>query len=230
MDPKNLVHLLDSANFNGISFFVIYKADQGGRGGRVVKGGRGDLWGGGDRGGRGSRGSYVEIIYYNYNKKWQKRPDWPDLQDTDKTNITLEINICKEENIVCNFHLWYENLKIIWVLLDNQSTVDIVCNSGIITNIRESPHPKNIRSHGRTRTATHISNLTGYPHLVYFDLDEIENILSLSKVRDVHRVTYDSKNCNVFTINPHTVKSISSSVAKYYTIMIPLIISCSPSL
>ena len=82
--------------------------------------------------------------------------------------------------------------------------MNICSNANLLTNIRKAKHPKVISSHGGTKTVDMEGDLRGYPNHVYYNEEGIANILSLSKVKETFRVTYDSDNGNIFTVNtPH---------------------------
>jgi len=71
----------------------------------------------------------------------------------------------------------------------------------MLTNIHPTIITMTIRSHRGTQSTNLIRDLAGYLDPVYFDPEVIANILSLSTVKKYHRVTYDSKGTNNFTIN-----------------------------
>ena len=99
------------------------------------------------------------------------------------------------------FCLRYSNLKNLWILLDNQSTVDIFCNGKLLKNISVTENQMTIRSHRGTKTTNLIGDLQSYSNPVYYDPEEIANILLISNVIKQHRITYDSKGSDTFTIN-----------------------------
>lgn len=84
-----------------------------------------------------------------------------------------------------------------WVLLDNQSTVDVFYNRKLLVNIRESNHHMNIHCNAGVTTMSLVGDLPGYGE-VWFHENGIANILSLARVKEKYHVTYDSKNGNNF--------------------------------
>ena len=199
-DPKNLACLLDGTHFDGLLFFTNNKPNRdrpargglgggrsGGRGGREIITGRGR------RGGRGP----TDMVCYKcgipgHNSNEGKCP--PD--NTAETNLTMDTNDTdnREEFNFTTLALRHNKLKNSWILLDNQSTVDFFSNASLLTNIRKVQHPKVIRSHRGTKITDIKGDLPGHPNLFYYDEEGAVNILSLSKVKETFRVTYDSEN------------------------------------
>jgi hypothetical protein len=73
-------------------------------------------------------------------------------------------------------------------------------NSNMISNIRPSPQPICVRTNGGHQISTHIGDLTNIG-VVWYNPDSIANILSLSEVRRVCRVTMDTKKEPSITIH-----------------------------
>jgi hypothetical protein len=88
-----------------------------------------------------------------------------------------------------------------WILLDNQSTVNVFSNKNLLRNIRTTNRMMNILCNaGMTRTNM-IGDLPGYDGEVWFNPKGIANILSLSDVEKHHRVTYNSSAEKSFIVN-----------------------------
>jgi hypothetical protein len=79
-----------------------------------------------------------------------------------------------------------------WILLDNQSTVNVFSNRSLLKNIRTANRVMNILCNaGVTRTSM-VGDLPGYDGKVWYNPKGIADILSLSDLEKHHRVTYDS--------------------------------------
>jgi hypothetical protein len=86
-----------------------------------------------------------------------------------------------------------------YILLDNQSTVDVFYNEQMLKNIHESGATVNIRTNaGNSRTSLR-GHLPGYGD-VWYDPNGIANILSLARVEKQCRVTYDTDAGGVFVV------------------------------
>jgi hypothetical protein len=92
-----------------------------------------------------------------------------------------------------------------YLLLDNQSTVDQIANPDLLTNIRKSQKP--IVAHCNAgKTKTDLEGKLGDMR-VHHNPKSITNVLSLHLVKQKHRVTYNSWDCDgVFVV--HTPKGV----------------------
>jgi hypothetical protein len=79
-----------------------------------------------------------------------------------------------------------------WILLDNQSTVDVFCSKWLLKNIRELPDVCRISCNAGVVIVKMIGDLPGYPAPIWYHPDGIANILSLFRVTEHCRVQYDS--------------------------------------
>jgi hypothetical protein len=87
-----------------------------------------------------------------------------------------------------------------WILLDNQSTVDVFYNRRLLRNIREADSWMDIHCNAGITSTYLQGDLPGYG-TVWFHKDGIANILSLSKTAAKHHVTYGSRNGNEFRVH-----------------------------
>ena len=79
-----------------------------------------------------------------------------------------------------------------WILLDNQSTVDVFHNAKLLRNIRKSPTFMDIHCNAGVTSTNLIGDLPGYG-TVWLHPNGIANILSLARVCEHgHKVVYDS--------------------------------------
>jgi len=78
-----------------------------------------------------------------------------------------------------------------WMLIDSQATCDVFCNKSLLTNIRDASCTLNIHTNTGVGQTTLIGDLRGYGTVWYYPKG-IANILSLAKVAERYRVTYDS--------------------------------------
>ena len=83
------------------------------------------------------------------------------------------------------------------MLLDSESTVDIIANKAMVSNIKISESPITIRCNAGLRQAEYTANLNGYGR-VYYDSRAIANILSLYHSTRKYRVVFDREAGNYF--------------------------------
>jgi hypothetical protein len=78
-----------------------------------------------------------------------------------------------------------------WVLLDSQSTISVFNNENLVVDIRPSDEHMYAFTNGGHQVSTEVANITNLG-TVWFNRDLVANILSLSQVRRVCKVTMDS--------------------------------------
>ena len=108
-----------------------------------------------------------------------------------------------------------------WTLLDNQSTVDVFSNPAFLMQIHQVSKGLRIFSTGGSTTTDWIGLLPNYGW-VWFHPKGIANILSLAKVKNKFRVTYDSSVDNLFHVHLSDTRKRSfkeSSKGLYYSDM-----------
>jgi hypothetical protein len=88
-----------------------------------------------------------------------------------------------------------------WILLDNQSTVNLFSNKELLTNIRTTDRVINIRCNAGVMRTSMIGDLPGYDGEVWYNPKGIANIFSLSDVEKYHQVTYDSRAEKAFVVH-----------------------------
>jgi hypothetical protein len=77
------------------------------------------------------------------------------------------------------FHQQEQVLPQEWILLNNQSTVDIFCNKALLKNVREVKKVMNIICNAGVTRTNMVGDLEGYG-TVWYNAKGIANILSLS--------------------------------------------------
>jgi hypothetical protein len=87
-----------------------------------------------------------------------------------------------------------------WILLDNQSKVDVFYNHRLLKHIREVDTWMDIHCNAGATSTNLQGEMPGYG-TVWYHKDGIANILSLSKTAAKHRVTYDSTDGNDFKVH-----------------------------
>ena len=88
----------------------------------------------------------------------------------------------------------------LWVLLDNQSTVNIFFNGRLLRNIRTVKRKLTIYSTGGKSMTRQVGDLPGFGE-VWYHPEGIANILSLALVKKLFRITYDSHSDNTFHVH-----------------------------
>jgi len=94
------------------------------------------------------------------------------------------------------------------ILLNNQSTVDLFCNSRLVSSIWTINHSMTIHGNGGSLTTYQKAHVKSYGD-VWFNDCVITNVLSLKKVWEKFNVMYDGKkDCSVFTVHKPDGKQV----------------------
>jgi hypothetical protein len=107
------------------------------------------------------------------------------------------------------------------ILLYSQSTMDLFCNSVLVSNISKSRSNMQLKSNGGTMVVTRKAMMEGYNKTVWFSTRAITNIIALFNLIDQYRVTYDSDDlmCVVHRESeskPNMEFKMHKSVLQYY--------------
>ena len=124
--------------------------------------------------------------------------------DGDKINLGDELkDLLGNQTTISTEHIMQqskgESICKDWLLLDNQSTVDVFANGRLLTDIQEVPIFLKILSTGGISKTNKIGYLNGYGW-VWYHKDGIANILSLARVKNKFRITFDSGSDNMFHV------------------------------
>jgi hypothetical protein len=114
------------------------------------------------------------------------------MYGSDNNNITLTHNFVFSQP-------QGRNIPRTWMLLDNQSTVDVFVNSDLLRNIRNLSCHLDLHCNAGTRRIHTVGDLPGYG-TVWYDPDGISNILSMSRVIQKYHVSFDSEQGNTFIV------------------------------
>ena len=78
-----------------------------------------------------------------------------------------------------------------WILLDNQSKIDLFCNPELLANVRVSTSSMKVNCNAGSQVTNLVGDLRGYRPF-WYDLYGIANILSFKRVREKYEVQYES--------------------------------------
>ena len=89
----------------------------------------------------------------------------------------------------------------IWLLLDSCSTVNLISDKDLLTDIHPVPHSLQVRCNAGTVVIDHQGYLGGYPEPVWFNPNGIANLMSLHNVQRYYQVILNTTKDNAFYIN-----------------------------
>jgi hypothetical protein len=87
-----------------------------------------------------------------------------------------------------------------WVLLDNQSTVNIFYNKALLKDITVTTRCMQVRCNAGWTVTNQIGHLPGYPSEVWYNPNGIANIISLADAEKYFHVRYDSVQEKAFVV------------------------------
>jgi hypothetical protein len=78
------------------------------------------------------------------------------------------------------------------ILLDSQSTMNLFCNTSLVSKISKSRSNMRLKINGGTMVVTRKATMEGYNKTVWFSTRAITNIIAPHNLIDQYRVTHDS--------------------------------------
>ena len=88
-----------------------------------------------------------------------------------------------------------------WLLLDSCSTVNLISDKDLLTDIHPVPHSLQVRCNAGSVVIDHQGYLGSYPEPVWFNPEGIANLMSLHNVQQYYQVTLNTTEDNAFYIN-----------------------------
>ena len=80
------------------------------------------------------------------------------------------------------------------IILDNQSTLDIICNKNLTSTIKNLDKKISVQENGGTLTIKYKARMPVYSDETWYSKDEISNIISMKNIIRQYCVIYDSDN------------------------------------
>jgi hypothetical protein len=121
-------------------------------------------------------------------------------EDVDCPDDELVFNMTGIEKDMDQGRVGAKSIPKTWILLDSQSTIDLACNPALLTDIHHVDQCLTIRCNAGKTTTHWRGTMSGYGEVWYYPAG-IANILSLSRVKDKFRVTFDSAADNAFHVH-----------------------------
>jgi len=155
---------------------------------------------------KGSSGiNKLRILCYKCKQQGRYAKDCPDTDTSSQTGTSNQATgttilvpgiASGEFDQFDGFHFLknhHEQVPSTWLLLDNQSTIDVINNASVLKNISKSTTTMNIHCNAGVASTSLVGNLPGYSK-VWYHPKGITNILSLSHIiKKGYHVTFDSK-------------------------------------
>jgi hypothetical protein len=114
------------------------------------------------------------------------------------TDETSTVERDQEWQFACLAHVGYDLSNSL--LLDSCSSEHLMCNKDMVHNIKQAPKQLDMASNGGNIVTQHQADMNKAGK-VWFNKDAIANILSLGKLADKYRITFDSAVENAFNIH-----------------------------
>lgn len=163
------------------------------------------------------KNNYEHPIVHSISEKYKNYHKYS-IVDSNSRNLpkihppTLTDKLFSYEHIHYLFVKWYDEVRATiqpkedkrkidksWILLDIQSTMDLLFNPKFLKNIRQVDEKLVVRCDtGKIRTSL-VGILPGYSTIWYYE-DGIANILSLYRVSSTLHVQYDSHIADTFVV------------------------------
>ena len=112
------------------------------------------------------------------------------------------------------FVLQQDGLPKEWLLLDSCSTVDIVSNIDLLTDVHTVDTPTWVRCNAGRVQLRQQGYLGDYPHPVWYNPKGVANILSLNNVTNHYRVTMDTSYSKELIVHRHDGSTIVFSPSR----------------
>ena len=113
-------------------------------------------------------------------------------EEDDETPYVSEFTFVNiEKDKAFGFHQSSNLIPSSWILLDSQSTVSVFKNKRLLHDIRDSPTTLRVHTNGGTQLSHQIGTVKNFGD-VWFNPESLANILSMSEVSKICRITMDT--------------------------------------
>ena len=86
-----------------------------------------------------------------------------------------------------------------WILLDNQSSVDLFCNPNLVKDIHESKETLFLHTNDGVIKTNMKATVPGYG-VVWFDAQAMTNVFCFANMVEKYRIQYESTEENAFIV------------------------------